>query len=202
MHAKWMQSRYFSALSSLNPGFLVVPIILFFLIRQVADFDMWFHMAVGKQILATGSLPATDQLSLLNRGNPVSAHLWLFQVLLASAYPLAGAVWLQAIQTGVIGTALFFVYRTTRIRAPQATSWLLLLVVAIASSERFTLRPEIVSFVMIALYYFRLQQGKCRTPLDLFLFFILQEIWTNSHGIFVIGPFMTGCYLVEALLQG
>jgi len=209
MHAKWIQSRYFqnlekpfSVLSSLNPGFLVVPIILFFLVRQVADFDMWFHMAVGKQILATGSLPTTDQLSLLNHGKPVSTHLWLFQLLLASAYPFAGAAWLQAIQIGVIGATLLIVYRTTRVWAPQTTAWLLLLVVAIASSERFTLRPEIVSFVMIALYYFRLQQGKYRTPLDLFLFFILQEIWTNSHGIFVIGPFMTGCYLVEALLQG
>lgn len=31
---------------------------------------------------------------------------------------------------------------------------------------------------------------------------VLQILWANSHGIFIIGPFLVGCYLVEALLQG
>lgn len=185
-----------------NWGLLVVPIIAFFLIRQVSDSDMWFHMAVGKQILAAGSLPATDQLSLLNFGQPVYAHLWLFQTLLAAGYPLGGAWWLQGVQVVLLSLTLFIVYRTTRIRTSANTAWLLLLAVAIASSERFTVRPELVSFIMIALYYCRLQQGKYHSSVDIIVFFIMQEIWTNSHGIFVIGPFLTGCYFAEALLKG
>jgi hypothetical protein len=55
---------------------------------------------------------------------------------------------------------------------------------------------------MIAVYYFRLQQGKYYSPSDLATFFILQVVWTNSHGIFVIGPAMAGCYLAEALIKG
>ncbi|HEY6839392.1 MAG TPA: tetratricopeptide repeat protein, partial [Geobacteraceae bacterium] len=29
----------------------------------------------------------------------------------------------------------------------------------------------------------------------------LQVVWTNSHGLFVIGPFMAGCYLAAALFR-
>jgi len=185
-----------------TPALLIVPIIAFFLVRQVSDSDMWFHMAVGKQILATGSLPVTDQLSLLNLGQPVSAYLWLFQILAAAGYPLAGFWWLQSLQVAILSLAFFFVFRSARVWTSSSTAWLLLLTAVIASSERFSLRPEIVSLLMIAVYYFRLQQGKYHSPTDLGIFFILQTIWANSHGIFVIGPALTGCYLAEALLKG
>jgi hypothetical protein len=60
-------------------------------------------------------------------------------------------------------------------------------------------RPDIVTYFMIALYYLRLQSGRYATRADLSLFAFLQVIWSNSHGLFVIGPFMAGCYLVEAV---
>jgi len=185
-----------------TPALLIVPIIAFFLVRQVSDSDMWFHMAVGKQILATGSLPATDQLSLLNHGQPVHAYLWLFQILTAVGYPLGGSWWLQSLQVAILGLAFFFTFRSTRVWTSSSTAWLLLLAAVVASSERFSLRPEIISILMIAVYYFRLQQGKYHSSADLATFFILQVIWTNSHGIFVIGPVLTGCYLAEALIKG
>jgi len=188
--------------ASLTIGVLVVPVIAFFLIRQIADFDMWFHLAMGKLILATGSLPTTDQLSLLNHGRPLVAHLWLFQLLTASGYQLLGFWWLHLLQIAAIGTTLLLVYRASRNHSSASGAWLLLLVVTVASSERFTVRPELVSFVMIAVYYVRLQYGKYYSAYDLAIFIILQAIWTNSHGIFVIGPFMAGCYLFESLLPG
>jgi hypothetical protein len=183
-------------------GLIVIPIIALFVVRKISDSDMWFHMAVGKQILATGSLPTTDRLSLLNFGRPIHAHLWLFQTLIAAGYPFAGAWWLLGVEVVLLILILCFVYRSCRVWASANAAWLLLLTVTIACSERFTVRPELVSLVMIALYYYRLQQGKYHAPAQIAVFFVLQEIWTNCHGIFVIGPFLTGCYLAESLLQG
>jgi len=184
------------------PALVIIPIVAFFLLRQISDSDMWFHLAVGKLILATGSLPATDQLSLLNLGQPVHAYLWFFQILAAAGYPLAGFWWLHSLQLAFLSLTLYFVFRSARVWSSSTTAWLLLLAAVIASSERFSLRPEIVSLLMIAVYYFRLQQGKYRSLSELASFFILQIIWTNSHGIFVIGPFLTFCYFAEALLKG
>ncbi len=184
------------------PALLFIPIIAFFLVRRISDSDMWFHLAVGKVILATWSLPATDQLSLLNLGQPVKSFLWFFQTTAAAGYPLAGAWWLHLLQLAILSLTLYLVFRSTRAWASPVTAWLLLLATVIASSERFSLRPEIISTLMIALYYYRLQQGKYHSLAEMAIFFILQVLWTNSHGIFVIGPVLAGCYLAEALLKG
>lgn len=192
----------FSMFCSGSYGIVVIPLIAFFMIRKISDSDMWFHMAVGKQILAAGALPVTDQLSLLNYGQPVKAYLWFFQILAAAGYPLAGFWWLHFLQITILSLTLFFVFRSARVWSDSTTAWLLLLAAVIACSERFSLRPEIVSTLMIALYYYRLQQGNYHLPVELTTFFMLQVIWTNSHGIFVIGPVLTGCYLTEAVLKG
>lgn len=199
-----MRGRFLRTCSKINvkPALFIIPLIAFFLIRKISDSDMWFHMAVGRQILATGSLPVTDHLSLLNFDQPVKAFLWLFQVIAAAGYPLAGFWWLQFLQVAIFGLAFYFIFRSTRIWASSTTAWLLLLAVVIASSERFSLRPEIVSILLITVYYFRLQQGSYHSAADLVSLFILQTAWTNCHGIFVIGPILTGCYLAEALLKG
>lgn len=196
------RTKVFRCGSNLNAAILILPVIVFFLVRRISDSDTWFHMAVGKLILATRSLPATDQLSLLNLGQPIHAYLWLFQIIAAAGYPLAGFWWLHFLQIAVLGLAFYFVFRSTRAWTTSWTAWLLLLAAVIASSERFALRPEIISIMMIALFYLRLQQGRYHTPADLAIFFILQVIWTNCHGIFVIGPVLVGCYFAEALTKG
>jgi hypothetical protein len=193
-----IQNRFFSLVIAL----LSVGIIGFFLVCKVSEFDIWYHMAVGREILRLGEFPKTDQLSLLNLGQPFHARLWLFRTLAAAGYQAAGSWWLQSVQIVLWGTTFWFVYRSTRIWTSATTAWLMLLFMALASSERFTIRPEIVSYTMIAAYSWRLQQGKFRSFSDLAIFFVLQEIWTNSHGLFSIGPFLVGCYFLEALIKG
>jgi len=63
-----------------------------------------------------------------------------------------------------------------------------------ASAERFLPRPEIITFLMIALFYALLRQAKYQTTAQRSLLVVLQIVWVNSHGLFIIGPFMVGCY--------
>lgn len=182
-------------------GLLVMLIISFFLIRKVSEYDIWYHMAMGQQILNDWKLPTEDNLCLFNQGRPIHAHLWIFQTIAAAGYALAGAWWLQGIQVAVWSTTLFFTFRSTRIWATPLTSWLLLLFAAIACEERFTIRPEIVTYLMVSVIYWKLQQGKYRSVSELALLTALQWLWTNSHGLFPIGPFMAGCYLLAAAVK-
>jgi uncharacterized membrane protein YhaH (DUF805 family) len=55
---------------------------------------------------------------------------------------------------------------------------------------------------MVSFFYLRLLHKQHQTGRDIALLVILQVIWTNSHGVFVIGPFLAGCYLLEALIHG
>ena len=183
-------------------GLVSTGIIGFFLIRTVSEYDIWFHLAMGKEILRTGSIPVVDRFSLLNMGRPYHDSQWLFQVLVAAGYRFAGFWWLQAVQVALWGVTLSYVFRACRVWSTTAASWLFVLVTALACEERFTVRPELVTVAILAMFYFWLQQGKYRSLPGIGLFALMQIVWTNSHGVYVIGPFLVGCYLLEALYQG
>ncbi len=188
--------------SQLRIALPVVAVIGFFLIRRISEYDIWFHLAMGNYILNHGALPAVDRFSLLNYGRPYHDSQWLFQVIAAAGYRFAGFWWLQALQLLLWGGTFAFVYRACRVRCPAAVSWLLVLVTALACEDRFTIRPELVSVLVLSIYYWWLQEERYRSLSGVALLACLQVIWTNAHGIFVIGPFLVGCYLAEALIRG
>lgn len=178
-----------------------IVVIGFFLLRQISDYDVWFHLNLGKEILRNG-LPATDLFTQLSLGRPLHDSQWLFQLLLAAGYMLVGTWWLQAVQIGCWCVILWFVHRSARVWASPTMSCLLLILATIASEERFTARPEIVTYLMVVVFAWRLQQRKYQRWTDMALLVFLQTVWTNSHGIFVIGPFLVSCYLISATIKG
>jgi len=182
-------------------GLLVTTIIGFFLIRTVSEYDIWFHLAIGKEILRSRSIPVVDQFSLLSLGRPYHDSQWLFQVIVAAGHHLVGFWWLHAVQVGFWGLALGFVYSACRVWSPAFGAWLLVLVTALACEERFTIRPELVSYLAVALFYYLLQQRSYRSRSGLLVLGFMQVLWTNCHGVYVIGPFLVGCYFVEALFN-
>jgi hypothetical protein len=58
-----------------------------------------------------------------------------------------------------------------------------------------------VTFLGIALVYDRVQKGKFRTATDVAILVLIQIIWSNSHGLFVIGPFLVGCHLLVTVFR-
>jgi len=169
------------------------------LVRQYNDADTWWHLAIGRDILESCSIPSTDRFSAAGWGRSYHDSHWLFQVVLAAADRLGGSIAVGTFPIAVWSATFLCCYRSIRNSLPAAASCLLLFIAAIACSSRFIPRPDIISYLMIALYYLRLQTGRYSTKSDLALFGMLQLIWSNSHGLFVIGPFMAGCYLVEAI---
>lgn len=191
------------SLSPLSRAIALATLVIIsaLLIRTISEYDIWFHLTLGREIIHSRSLPLIDTFSLLNQGRTFHNSQWLFQVLAAAGYPSLGAYWLQLLQAGLWGVTFWATYRSARSWASVSSSCLLLLMVALACEERFSIRPELISVAMIALIYWRLQQDRFRTPADMAFLCVLQVIWTNSHGIFVIGPFMAGCYLLVAVCR-
>ena len=58
--------------------------------RPQVDPDAWWHVSIGKAVLA-GGIPATDPFSWLTAGDRFVAHSWLWDVLMAMAYGAGGA---------------------------------------------------------------------------------------------------------------
>ena len=56
-----------------------------FLVSQIYDLDVWWQVAIGRDILAQGAVPAIDRFAAVALGRPYHDSHWLFQVLLAMA---------------------------------------------------------------------------------------------------------------------
>lgn len=168
------------------------------LVRQFNTPDAWWQIAIGRDIISTLAVPHLDHFSAAGWGRNYHDSHWLFQIVLAAADRLGGTNAVGIIPVIIWSAAFCCCYRTMRRWLSPAASCLLLFVVAVSCNYRFTPRPEIVTCFMITLYYLRLQSGRYVSIAELSLFALLQIIWSNSHGLFVIGPFMAGCYLAEA----
>ena len=187
------------------PGILflcsLIIVIGAFLINQVWDLDVWWHVAIGNDILNHLSIPTLDRYTLAGLGRPYHDSHWLFQVLLASVHRLGGMVGVEMVMVAFWTFALLFCWQAMRRSAPPALCHILLFLVAMASMERFLPRPEIVNYLLMTLFYLRLRDGKYKTAPELLLFGVLQILWTNSYGLFVLGPFMAGCYWLVAAVR-
>ncbi len=169
-----------------------------FLFCRIWDFDIWWHVVIGKEILASRAVPRLDQFAAAALGRPYHDSHWLFQVAVAAAHQLGRMVGVQLLAVAIWSLTLYASYKAIARWLPGYAAATLLLLLAMASVERFIPRPEIVTYLMIALFYHHLQQQRYRTIGGLALLTVLQVIWTNSHGLFVLGPFMAGCCWLAA----
>jgi tetratricopeptide (TPR) repeat protein len=198
-------SKYSAALDKLLITACITAIGAF-LINQINDIDIWWHIVIGREILSSQTVPVTEHFTAAAFGRPYHDCHWLFQVVIALADQTAGMLGVQVFMILCWTAAFWFCWRAIMRRTPMyqtspLAGTLLLFLAAMASIERFNPRPEIVTLLMIALFYWLLQERKYLGVKGLLLFGLLQVIWTNAHGLFVIGPFMAGCYWLAAALR-
>ncbi|MBI1922315.1 MAG: hypothetical protein HYS23_14665 [Geobacter sp.] len=172
-----------------------------FLSTEIWDGDVWWQVGIGRYILNNFSIPRQDYFSIAAFGRPYHDSHWLFQVVLATADHVAGMPGVQLVMMALWSFTLLFSYKAARPWVESTSAIIILFLGAMASSARFTPRPELVTYLMVALFYLLLQQNRCRRWRDILLLGILQAIWSNCHGLFVIGPFMLGCYLAVTMAR-
>jgi hypothetical protein len=179
----------------------LVCVIAAFLVHEIFSLDIWWQVTIGRDILSTFSIPDLDHFSRAGFGRPYHDSHWLFQVALGTVDYIAGMVGVQGLMVAIWGMALAGCWQSMAKDRYSLWGLFLVFLVTMASVERFLPRPEIVTFAMIALFCWRLRKGAFDLWSERFLFFFLQVIWANCHGLFVIGPFLVGCYWVCELYR-
>jgi len=145
------------------------------------------------------AVPTIEKYTAASLGSPYHDSQWLFQVLSAMAYNVADMPGTQ-IFTLMLWVATFsLIFLSSKKHTSTETASILVFIAAMASSERFIPRPEVVSYLMISTYYYLLMGGKELSGKKIAILILLQAIWTNSHSLFVMGPFISGCYWINSL---
>ncbi len=171
-----------------------------FLLHELCSLDVWWHLVIGRDILQTLQVPELNIYSAGALNQPYHDSHWLFQVALAITHAVAGLNGPILFMVLLWGATLFIVYRETHLYSGTAATVFITFLVMGASAERFLPRPELITFLMIPLFYSLLRQARYQSPAQIALYVPLQIIWVNSHGLFVIGPFMVGCYWLAHLI--
>jgi hypothetical protein len=189
--------------------FWFVPIAVFVTISVIflsntgdslfSDPDLFWHIAVGRKILETGSFPWTDEFSHTFREHPWIAKEWLSQVVFALTYDTFGWKGLAALIgcAAALTFTMLFVVLAQRVRIVPA------LIIALFSyslaASHFLVRPHLLSFPLLVLWLTGLvRAAETRTTPSLLLLPVM-TLWANLHGGFTLGLAFVVPLAVEAI---
>jgi tetratricopeptide (TPR) repeat protein len=163
-----------------------------------ADGDVFWHLAAGREMVATRSLLYADPFSVSAAGRPwVDVH-WLFEVAVHAVHSWAGLLGLVLVKCALTAGSALLLFEVVRRRAgsrallPFAVTFLAAL---FAARHLLLLRPVIGTLAMLAAFVTVLELSRRSRSLRwLLLLPPLQVIWSNLQGLSALGPAVVLCY--------
>lgn len=141
--------------------------------------DLWFHLAAGRLILETRTIPRVDSWSFTAEGQPWHNHEWLSDVIFqawAQAFDVHALVYWQWGLT--VATFLILFRVVERLSGSYLLSFLLTGFAAVVAAPFLDTRPHLYSllFFVILLQQILIRRAPSRALPLLFL------LWINLHG--------------------
>ncbi|HVA48749.1 MAG TPA: hypothetical protein VNH11_20455 [Pirellulales bacterium] len=188
-------------------------LLLVFLVGcvELEDPDIWWHLRTGQLIYERGAVPRTDWFTYTNPDSPWIDLHWGFQLIAAALWKLGGVPAL-VVTKSLLAVATFGVAMAagqSMIHPPQAGkpdlrfAWQTVacwLPPVLIFSGRNQVRPEMFSLLFLAAELAILLHARSRPRLVWFLP-VIQLLWINVHGLFVLGLVLWGCFAVDQLIQ-
>jgi len=159
------------------------------------DPDLWWHLANGRLMLTTHSIPHVDVYSFSAAGHPWVMHEWLADLGMYLLYQAGGLPWLVAAFAFVVTAAALCLYLLLR-RAGLAPSAavVLTLVGALAGSTAWGARPQLLNVLFCGLLLLGLIEYRAGR-LHAWMLPPFIWLWANLHSAFVVGVIISGLFL-------
>ncbi len=170
-----------------------------FTLHRMEDFDTWYHLAAGRLMTESWRWPASNTFALTAPDHPWIDLHWIFQLLLYGAWKVAGIDGCIVLAAVLVLAMTLVLYGLARRWVPPGLAAFLLALALVVSSPRFVPRPELVSFLLFALYLVLLE-GYPANGRAIYWLVPLQILWANTQGIFAVGLALMGCYWLGATL--
>jgi len=162
--------------------------------RRVWGVDFWWQYRTGRYVVEHG-WPSVDVFSYTVAGEPWIELRWLYCLAQYVIVERLGVEALVALKWLAILAAFALVtVPVLRARPLPATS-LVLSVAILATSQRFFVRPELVTYVLFGLFVLIVRRYRSNRTRWIWALPVLQILWVNSHTLFVLGPLLVGLLL-------
>lgn len=166
-------------------------------LQPIADTDMWWHLATGRETLAHG-IVRTDVFSWSVRGAPVSTDQWLGQVVMYEAWLAAGWRGIAVLRIVLVTLLVAFVALGATRTATRPLAVTLATIPALLLTRAVWVdRPELFGFTFFAALLFILRAGRDGGGRSYVPSVLLLGIWANIHGSFALGVAITVLVCLE-----
>ncbi len=166
------------------------------------DPDLWWHVKVGQDILATHRWPTVDPYSFTVAGQPWIAYEWLGDVLLAWVAKTGGLLGLEILLFALSSIVMLALYGYATLKSGNSKAGFvvagLLCSLAFAS---FSLRPQMLGYLFLILVLIVIEKFRQGNNNAIWLLPPIFLLWVNTHGSFIVGIGVVAFYLVAGLWE-
>jgi hypothetical protein len=163
---------------------------------SVAGSDLWWHLASGRMIWETRSIPRVDPFSYTFAGQPWTNHEWLWDVVYWGLYQLhpEAVAWFNL---ALLFLVFALVYQIARRASGSGLAAGAAIALAAACSHWFLdIRPHLFTLLLVSVLLRTRGQ-----PLALWLWPLLVVVWTNLHGGFAFGVGVIGLWTLHQTVE-
>jgi hypothetical protein len=193
------QSRFFGSWDNLLYALILLWVFLSGC-TQMRSTDTWTHIRTGQLILERGHVPWVDWYTYTDSDNKWIDLHWLFQLLMAMLYELGGVGLLVLTKALCLVITVAIGWSATGTRLPtslKAACWIMPI---ICLSGRALVRPEMLTLIFLAIWLWIILRAEER-PRLLWWLPVVQIVWTNCHGLFVLGPVVGAAYFGDRVCR-
>lgn len=180
---------------------VMVGIFIFLNTHPIRPHDFWWHIAVGREIVATGQIPTVDTFSFTMSGTPYPSYqaFWLMEVALYGVYSLGGPALIVFVHSLVIAsTYAILLWLSRRISGSWRSAAFATLFAAALGLNDWNVRPQAVAFPISALFLLAIHAYRRKPQRRWLIVFPLgMMLWVNCHGTFPIGLLLIGLWLTD-----
>jgi hypothetical protein len=154
--------------------------------RPQVDPDAWWHLAFGDSIARLGSIPMVETFSWLTAGDRIVVHSWLWDLLLAAAYRVAGETGTSLLILPVTAAIVALLWLLLQALAPGISPLgraISVLVAVVAGLPAWAPRAQTldVAFVLATVFVLAHHAHRGRTW-PLLALPVIGLLWANLHG--------------------
>ena len=181
---------------------LLVPLAVMTVRLRFDDPDMWWHLKMGEIITTTHRIPTTDIFSYTTGHHAYTAHEWLSQVCIYSAYRLGGysglMLWLCLLTSALLvaGYGLCWLYSEN-----AKVAFVGALTIGLFSTIGLAVRPQMIGYLLLIVELLLIHMGRTRNPRWFLGLPPLFALWVNCHGSFFLGLIFAGVILLSSLFE-
>ncbi|MFZ5524342.1 MAG: hypothetical protein ACOY9D_09730 [Pseudomonadota bacterium] len=183
-----MIDRYITRLFPPKDRFVLLAVCLCSIVLvtyPVFDFDLYWHLANGREMVNSGRIVSEEVFSYTHQGEKFANHEWLGQIIFYLLWTAFGAYGLLGFKLLLVTLMVWLLFRTLRDEnTTLGAAALLCVLVVLAGINRYHERPELFSLFYMALLGFILYGFRARKLPRRMLWAIplIMVTWDWLHG--------------------